>query len=69
MYTVVGGIYGMNQVIEDLKGRIDWSKMLEYSIFEYIALFTTLTGLVVGIGLSFTLVVKWIRDGIRKRER
>ncbi|MFC4100250.1 hypothetical protein [Paenibacillus xanthanilyticus] len=62
LYTVVGGIYGMNQVIEDLKGDIDWSKLAAYSVFEYIALFITLTGLIVGIVLAVIVAIRWVSE-------
>ncbi|MBW4085469.1 hypothetical protein [Paenibacillus sp. S150] len=65
VFTVVSGIYGMNQVIEDLKGKIGWNKMLEYSPFEYLALFVALTGIAVSIGLS----LKQLWNGIRSRRR
>jgi hypothetical protein len=68
LYTVVGGIYGMNQVIEDLKGNIEWSKVADYSIFEYIALFITLSGLVVGSILGVTSIVKWFKEKQRQRK-
>lgn len=65
VFTVVSGIYGMNQVIEDLKGKIDWSKLLEYSPFEYLALFVTFTG----IAVSIFLTLKELWNGIRSRRR
>ncbi|MEH7885764.1 hypothetical protein V7654_15800 [Bacillus sp. JJ1609] len=68
LYTVVGGIYGMNQVIEDLKGDIDWSKMLSYSLFEYMALFITISGLITAIYLAVHNFIKWRHDK-RKREK
>jgi len=67
VYTVVGGIYGMNQVIEDLKGRIDWSVMLEYSAFQYLALFLTISGILVSIVLTLRALWASIRDRRRKR--
>lgn len=65
VFTVVSGIYGMNQVIEDLKGRIDWSKMLGYSPFEYLALFVTFTG----IAVSIFLTLRELWNGFRSRRR
>jgi hypothetical protein len=65
VFTVVSGIYGMNQVIEDLKGNIDWGKMLDYSAFEYLALFVTFTGILVSLGLT----LKELWSGIRSRRR
>lgn len=65
VFTVISGIYGMNQVIEDLKAPIDWSKMLEYSAFEYLALFLTFSGIAVSLGL--TLREAW--NGIRSRRK
>jgi hypothetical protein len=56
VFTVISGIYGMNQVIEDLKGQIDWSVIRGYSLFEYIALVVTFIGLVTGIILGLRMV-------------
>lgn len=53
IYTVISGIYGMNQVIEDFKAPIQWEKIAEYSVFECIALAVGATG----IGISFVLGV------------
>ncbi|MNE89648.1 hypothetical protein D3C80_1870840 [compost metagenome] len=65
VFTVISGIYGMNQVIEDLKGRIDWSKALDYSPFEYLALFVTFTG----IAVSIFLTLRELWNGFRSRRR
>ncbi|UQZ34502.1 hypothetical protein C2I18_13835 [Paenibacillus sp. PK3_47] len=65
VFTVISGIYGMNQVIEDLKGNIDWSKLQDYSVFEYIALFITFTG----IAVSLVLTLRELWTGIRSRRR
>ncbi|WP_151735648.1 hypothetical protein [Paenibacillus tengchongensis] len=65
IFTVVSGIYGMNQVIEDLKNPIDWSKLLEYSPFEYLALSVTFTG----IAVSLFMTVKELYGSIRRRRR
>jgi hypothetical protein len=65
VYTVVSGIYGMNQVIDDLKGKIDWKVMLEYSPFEYLALFVTISGILV----SAVLALRELRRLIRKRHK
>ncbi|WP_409290591.1 hypothetical protein [Peribacillus sp. SCS-37] len=68
IYTVISGIYGMNQVIEDLKGNIKWGKMLHYSIFQYIALVVTLSGIAVGATLGFYSIKNWITEKKRKRD-
>jgi hypothetical protein len=67
VFTVISGIYGMNQVIEDLKGQIDWSKMLEYSAFEYLALFLTFSGITVSVGLTLREIWNGIRSRRKKR--
>lgn len=66
LYTVIGGIYGMNLVIEDLKGKIEWKHMLSYSPFEYIALFLVLSGLIISAFLGIQSFVQW---RIEKREK
>ena len=65
IFTVVSGIYGMNLVIEDWKGKTDWAKVPGYSFFEWIALITSLTG----IGLAVTLVGYTSGKGIYNRYR
>ncbi|MFJ7827382.1 hypothetical protein [Psychrobacillus sp. NPDC096623] len=69
IFTVVSGIYGMNLVIEDWKGKTDWGKVPGYSFFEWISLITALTG----IGLSIALIGytggKGIYDKYRKWKR
>jgi hypothetical protein len=56
IYTVISGIYGMNQVIEDLKGPIEWTKFLHYSAFEYLALIVTITGIVISLCLAYNTI-------------
>ncbi|WP_047151111.1 hypothetical protein [Aneurinibacillus tyrosinisolvens] len=69
VYTVITGIYGMNQVIEDLKGNIQWEKIKNYSIFEYLALFVTISGLVIGIYIGITALAKWMKEHRKYKER
>ncbi|MBM7693681.1 hypothetical protein JOC77_003125 [Peribacillus deserti] len=67
LFTVISGIYGMNQVIEDLKGNIKWGKLAGYSLFEYIALFVTVSGLIVAVYLTISSFLTW-RNDRKKRE-
>ncbi|WP_426449830.1 hypothetical protein ACP26L_32995 [Paenibacillus sp. S-38] len=69
IYTVISGIYGMNQVIEDLKGDIDWSKVLGYSSFEYVALAVTLSGMVVSFVLGFHTIFRYMKEWRKRREQ
>jgi len=66
IYTVISGIYGMNQVIEDLKNPIKWSKMSDYSPFEWLALAVTLSGLLVAFLLSGNVLWKWGRELLKR---
>ncbi|MFX3674263.1 MAG: hypothetical protein ACE3JQ_07440 [Paenisporosarcina sp.] len=65
VFTVLSGIYGMNLVIEDWKGKTDWSKVPGYSFFEWISLITALAG----ISLSFILLTVTGVRGLWKRFR
>ncbi|WP_075617402.1 hypothetical protein [Paenisporosarcina indica] len=65
VFTVISGIYGMNLVIEDWKGKTDWSKVPGYSFFEWISLITA----VVGISLSIILMASTGGKGIWKKIR
>ncbi|MFJ7738165.1 hypothetical protein ACIQ2D_17760 [Lysinibacillus sp. NPDC097287] len=52
VFTVVSGIYGMNLVIEEWNGQVNWSNVWKFSFFEWLALLTALSG----ITLSFVLI-------------
>lgn len=67
LYTVIGGIFGMNLVIGDLKGKIYWGKMVSYNPFEYIALFLALSGLVVSAILGIQNFIQWRVDKKNKK--
>lgn len=69
IYTVISGIYGMNQVIDDLKGQIRWSAVRAYSPFEWIALIVALSGLAVAFGLTANVLWRWAADWFRRRFR
>lgn len=67
VFTVVSGIYGMNQVIEDLKGPIEWRKIIEYSPFEYLALFVTVTGILASVVLTLSALFTELKRRHRKK--
>lgn len=69
VFTVVSGIYGMNQVIDDLKGKIHWSKMIEYSPFEFLALFVTVSGILVSVALTLRALGYEIMRRYRKKSK
>ncbi|MDQ0859590.1 hypothetical protein [Bacillus sp. V2I10] len=61
-YTVISGIYGMNLVIEDWRGKIEWSKLAGYSVFEYISLVVALSGIAVGSVLAGIAIMRLLKD-------
>lgn len=69
IYTVVSGIYGMNLVIEDWKGKTDWTKVPGYSFFEWIALIISLSGISLAIALIGYTGGKGVYDRYRKWKR
>ena len=63
LYSVITGIFGMNLVIEQIKGNIDWSSIFaNYNIIEFLALFVTLTGILISTFLSFRFIYMWLMD-------
>lgn len=63
LYSVITGIFGMNLAIEELKGKFEWGKIMHsYSIFEYIALFVTFTGVIISIVLTVHFFYVWYHD-------
>lgn len=69
VFTVVSGIYGMNQVIDDLDGKIQWSKMVSYSPFEFLALFVIMSGIMISVVLTFGAVVTELKRRHRKKHK
>ncbi|WP_271751139.1 hypothetical protein [Cohnella sp. JJ-181] len=69
IYTVISGIYGMNQVIDDLESPIKWGEMPGYSFFQWIALAVTFSGLLVAFLLSGNILWKWGRDLLKRFRR
>lgn len=69
VFTVVSGIYGMNLVIEDWKGKTDWSKVPGYSFFEWISLITALAGISLSIILLATTGAKGLWKKFRRWKR
>lgn len=69
IYTVISGIYGMNQVIDDLKAPVKWSAMNGYSLFQWIALVVAFSGLIVSASLAVGVLWRLGADFLRKRVR
>ncbi|PLT30683.1 hypothetical protein CUU66_05885 [Peribacillus deserti] len=67
LFTVISGIYGMNQVIDDLKGNINWERLMRYSLFEYIALFVTVSGMIVSVYLTISTFLTWRKDRLKHK--
>jgi hypothetical protein len=56
-------------VIEDLKGAINWEKMLQYSPFEYLALVVALSGITIVISLAASTVWQFYKRHIKEKTR
>lgn len=69
VFTVVSGIYGMNLVIEGWKDSSDFESIWSYTLFEWLAFITALSG----IGLSLVLVCftgfKTVQNMIRRYKK
>ncbi|RFU67111.1 hypothetical protein D0469_15940 [Peribacillus saganii] len=61
-YTVISGIYGMNLVIHDWEGKIKWAKIPGYTVFEWISLFTAVSGIIVAAFLGIHALRHWLRE-------
>ncbi|WP_162309415.1 hypothetical protein [Cohnella abietis] len=69
IYTVISGIYGMNLVIEDLDGSFNWSFLMKYSAYQWIAFVVTFSGLAVAFLLVIGVLWQWGRDFIRRHNK
>lgn len=68
VFTVISGIYGMNLVIEDWKSPTGWKAFSSYTIFEWIALITAASGIVLSSFLVFTTFRKLAISKIRENK-
>lgn len=69
VFTVISGIYGMNLVIEEWKDSSDLDSVWSYTLFEWVAFITAMSG----IGLSIVLVCfnafKTLQNIVRRSKR
>lgn len=69
IYTVISGIYGMNLVIDDLEGNIDWSKFIGFSFFEWLVVFVTATGIILSLVMGFFFAKRWLDEKKSKKRK
>lgn len=69
IYTVISGIYGMNLVIDKLSGNIDWSSFMDFSVFEWLVVFVTLTGIVLSFIMGYYFLKRWIQERRSKKRK
>lgn len=69
IYTVLSGIFGMNLIIEDWKGKIRWGKFPDYSFFEYISLFVALSGITISTILGIVALRKWLKEQHSRKKK
>ena len=62
VYTVISGIYGMNLAIPDFEKGMDWSRLAEYNLLEWIALIVTFSGITLGIILGISFLIAWYKE-------
>ncbi|MFS0766505.1 hypothetical protein [Peribacillus phoenicis] len=69
IYTVVSGIFGMNLYIEDWKGKLPWKAYMNYSLYEWVAVIVTTSGLVISSILGFFFLKKWLQEKKSRKKR
>ncbi|MDQ0271875.1 hypothetical protein [Cytobacillus purgationiresistens] len=62
IFSTISGLFGMNLIIEDWQGRIPWNKMGNYSIFEWIAVLVTTTGVFISLILGAVFIKDWLKS-------
>lgn len=68
IYTVISGIYGMNQIIDDLEYPMKWKRLSEYSFFEYLAMGVIFSGIAVSITLAVSALWHLFKELQRRRD-
>lgn len=69
IYTVISGIFGMNLYIDDWKGKISLKEYMSYSLYEWVAVFVTTSGLMISSILGFFFMKKWIQEKRSRKKR
>ncbi|KWW20880.1 MULTISPECIES: hypothetical protein [Peribacillus] len=69
IYTVVSGIFGMNLYIEDWKKRLPWKAYMDYTLYEWVAVFVTTSGLIISSILGFFFLKKWLHEKKSRKKR
>lgn len=62
IYSTISGLFGMNLIIEDWRGKIPLDKMSHYSIFEWIAILVTTTGVSISLILGVVFIKNWLKE-------
>lgn len=68
MFSVISGIFGMNLVVNEWDNGYKWSKILHYSIYEWICLVTAVTGILMSAGLLLSTIYLWGRRKIQLKK-
>ncbi|CAH0239119.1 hypothetical protein SRABI96_02881 [Peribacillus sp. Bi96] len=69
IYTVISGIFGMNLYIGDWKGKLPWKAYMNYTFFEWVAVFVTISGLAISSILGFFFLKKWLQEKKSRKKR
>ncbi|WP_057911952.1 hypothetical protein [Peribacillus muralis] len=69
IYTVVSGIFGMNLYIEDWKKKLPWKAYMDYTLYEWVAVFVTTSGLAITSILGFFFLKKWLHEKKSRKKR
>ncbi|MGZ9584532.1 hypothetical protein [Paenibacillus marinisediminis] len=69
IFSVVSGIYGMNLVITDLVKPLSWQQIMNYSLFQQLALAVTFIGIAASIVLTITTLWGLAKDTVRNNRR
>jgi hypothetical protein len=69
IYTVVSGIFGMNLYIEDWKGKLPWKAYMDYTLYEWVAVIVTTSGLIISGILGFIFLKKWLQEKKSRKKR
>ncbi|RDW16950.1 hypothetical protein CWR48_15190 [Oceanobacillus arenosus] len=69
IYTVISGIFGMNLVIEELGTGLTFSILKTYSIFEWLVLAVTLSGILISLALGFFFIKRFFDEKKSRKRR
>lgn len=69
IYTVISGIFGMNLYIEDWQKKLTLEDYMNYTLYEWVAVLVTSSGLIISFVMGFLFLKKWLQEQKSRKKK